>query len=576
MATPIASPPDERHVGRLAMRAATAHEASRLGVLVADALGTATFPLTNQGGLLLIRRLALGRIPRNATAQSVALEIERAVRTLASAAARFDSPAAGSADAVVVPGRVEALVRLARLHARGHHPSEWFWSRVVEGWKAEAGRSQNWIRILEAAHALPESAVAAGAIVGAALDAGKGREVLEAVSGVQAASWLRAAGFSRSLPDAAGRGPAAPIGFQAAVRLSGIGFRLRADDPATWLVTMLAVDERASRAANPGLPAEAWRWLDRLAASADPRRTGAADLKPGADSVDPDTAHRHAADGFESPFNSGAHHRSPDPTRPSREGEAAPDRALAPEPGLETPDRVTDGTGSAWAVSGRRLSPAALAGPVPEPQSKEPVAAGPAHQRAVWARDGAPAFGRTAFTACAGLIYLLPVMERLGMGSWLRDHPEQIESEFPVRLMLGIGKRAGLDPRDPLHMELATIAARAAVVEGTGRTPTPDWPDPVRVLLAQRPPSSVPGLPEDVWVMAIRRWCRRHARMGLVSVVRRHGKFLASRTHLDVFFDLSQIDLRIRRSGLDIDPGWISWLGRVVGFHYLGPDSNEV
>jgi hypothetical protein len=26
--------------------------------------------------------------------------------------------------------------------------------------------------------------------------------------------------------------------------------------------------------------------------------------------------------------------------------------------------------------------------------------------------------------------------------------------------------------------------------------------------------------------------------------------------------------MRIRRAGLDIDPGWVPWLGRVVSFHY--------
>jgi hypothetical protein len=39
-----------------------------------------------------------------------------------------------------------------------------------------------------------------------------------------------------------------------------------------------------------------------------------------------------------------------------------------------------------------------------------------------------------------------------------------------------------------------------------------------------------------------------------------------------VFFDLAAADVRVRRSGLDIDPGWVPWLGRVVRFHYLHPD----
>jgi len=29
-----------------------------------------------------------------------------------------------------------------------------------------------------------------------------------------------------------------------------------------------------------------------------------------------------------------------------------------------------------------------------------------------------------------------------------------------------------------------------------------------------------------------------------------------------------RVDIDIRRVGLDIDPGWVPWLGRTVTFHY--------
>jgi hypothetical protein len=35
-----------------------------------------------------------------------------------------------------------------------------------------------------------------------------------------------------------------------------------------------------------------------------------------------------------------------------------------------------------------------------------------------------------------------------------------------------------------------------------------------------------------------------------------------------VFFDLNGVSLAVRRGGLDLDPGWVPWFGRVVGFHY--------
>jgi hypothetical protein len=67
---------------------------------------------------------------------------------------------------------------------------------------------------------------------------------------------------------------------------------------------------------------------------------------------------------------------------------------------------------------------------------------------------------------------------------------------------------------------------------------------------------------------AARRWLRRFARIGLHDLVRRVGALSVTRTHLDVHFDLRAVDIRIRRAGLDLDPGWLPWLGRVVAFHY--------
>jgi hypothetical protein len=37
---------------------------------------------------------------------------------------------------------------------------------------------------------------------------------------------------------------------------------------------------------------------------------------------------------------------------------------------------------------------------------------------------------------------------------------------------------------------------------------------------------------------------------------------------LEVRLPLATVDLTIRRAGLDIDPGWLPWLGAVVRYVY--------
>jgi hypothetical protein len=68
---------------------------------------------------------------------------------------------------------------------------------------------------------------------------------------------------------------------------------------------------------------------------------------------------------------------------------------------------------------------------------------------------------------------------------------------------------------------------------------------------------------------AARRWLRTVARIGPASLVVRPGAVAITGTHIDVVLPLHSVDLRVRRVGLDQDPGWVSWLGRIVAFHYV-------
>ena len=57
-------------------------------------------------------------------------------------------------------------------------------------------------------------------------------------------------------------------------------------------------------------------------------------------------------------------------------------------------------------------------------------------------------------------------------------------------------------------------------------------------------------------------------RISINEVINRPALFSVNRTDLDVSLPLDEADIRIRRVGLDLDPGWLPWFGRVVRFHY--------
>lgn len=49
------------------------------------------------------------------------------------------------------------------------------------------------------------------------------------------------------------------------------------------------------------------------------------------------------------------------------------------------------------------------------------------------------------------------------------------------------------------------------------------------------------------------------------------GRLRAGPTHLDFERPLAGVQLAVRRAGLDLDPGWLPWLGRVVAIRYVEP-----
>jgi hypothetical protein len=62
--------------------------------------------------------------------------------------------------------------------------------------------------------------------------------------------------------------------------------------------------------------------------------------------------------------------------------------------------------------------------------------------------------------------------------------------------------------------------------------------------------------------------CLRATRRPLRRVLHRAGRVLLSRTHLTIALRLAEVSLPVRIAGLDIDPGWVASLGRVVRFEY--------
>ena len=149
-----------------------------------------------------------------------------------------------------------------------------------------------------------------------------------------------------------------------------------------------------------------------------------------------------------------------------------------------------------------------------------------------------PAYPDRAPTMAGGLFFLLPLLARGGLVEWLVHHPAAAAAGLPWRILHLALRHARTPDNDPL-------AARLPVPAPTLRAGFA-WR---RLLEAQRT-------------------SRRLTRVPLCALIARPALVSLTGTHIDVFFRATEADVRIRRAGLDLDPGWVPWLRRVVSFHF--------
>ena len=583
----------DRTVRHLRLAVPSRAQAQQLLPRLEDALRCASLP-DDGARLLVLRRLALGAVPSDISGPALARLIEQRVADgPAGGWVAADGPAADRAGGVVFASALAARTRLALQLLQGAPCRAWYWPLAVPEFQPVLGRGDNLRRLAWAVATLPEARSALPAWVAPLLQAGHGPALAALVTAEEGQALLREAGWS--LPEApCAAGPAGVVGVeshaeQGAVRAAAPG--------AAGLPAPAGASASLPAAPRSALPA----WLQVLARAAGLSAEGravaaaggpAAGAPPAAATVVAAAAGGPAGDGLGDPFawdpvggaprlagaaDSGPslgrlHRREALPVggQPADTGEAAEPLAAAAPPLAAPPDAAS--------ASGE---PSAAAAAPSAPAVAPPVA---------WAASEP--------TAAGGLLCLLPLLQHLGWPAWLAasgaDGPA-----CTAAVLGGALQRLGVAPDDPAWAlaeaggALAALSATAAPAPGgaapaAAATPPAAWHDP-RWALARCGRPGRPGHRADtladqlaiapdapaqaaLWLLACRRWLRRAGGIGLASLVLRPGRLARTPTHADVHFRLADTDLRVRRLGLDLDPGWLPWFGRVVAFHYRAAD----
>jgi len=236
-----------------------------------------------------------------------------------------------------------------------------------------------------------------------------------------------------------------------------------------------------------------------------------------------------------------------------------------------------------------------------------------------------PLFGGFAgeLSVYAGFIFLIPLLNRLGLMTLIEIYPEYQELNLPERILFRCAERFNIPPYDPALNFLGEKPGESE--KFVGFTAPPEW----RAILFSSTLKNLPfrmgrvmGLPGyrlildekerlilglwhpknraliapwleasqkpflhtapqswsidrlvDNMVFAMELYVRKYAAMGLFELIRRTAYLATTRTHLDVSISFNRLDIRVRMAGLDINPGWVPWLGRVIQFHYVGGEN---
>ena len=206
-------------------------------------------------------------------------------------------------------------------------------------------------------------------------------------------------------------------------------------------------------------------------------------------------------------------------------------------------------------------------------------------------KDEEAEYRPAALSRHAGFYFLLHVLRYLGIVEFMAGHPELADINFPWLLLRTLARHAGIKDDDPIISFAGKVADEDLPHYFEAKIPE-NWksifPFAHRFVSGHNF-SCAEKLPEFLgfspctplasqmisadkllrcWIVAIHRWLKRYAHLKISELVNRRGAVTYARPQADITLLLNDVDLRIRRLGLDLDPGWVPWLGLIVHIHY--------
>ena len=554
----------DRRVRRARLSLPAHAPACHLAFTIEEALRLTSLPGENEGRCYYFRHLRVRGLPANGERQSWLTSFQSALEYQARRAVHGGAPRAAASDAVYFCGEHEALGILFHRVLAHRTAHEWFWPMVMpRAENAPAGRAtaftSNAAAVLEIIEEL-RTHTASWIAVAAALFSVPEFDVVHLCRLVPAHTvnaWVAemdgAAGLST--PRVFRIPPSARPAVIKSMRTFGLS-----SAHTLWLATLAILLDSPAELAIGTAVARARAALRQFALEAEKSR--------------PDLAASADADHFILPAAELDSRSAPPPLPASAatikwvDGVAYPvaeDTATVSTCAKGDSDasvRVSSASSEIAegliCISRPQSAPPNVEPLDTKPATMAPAAFPPARASIRWYCQGLP-------TRAAGLFFLLHALQRLGMEQALATGLADADPDFVPRLLLTLASHARIPQDDPIALWLRSLVTELPAEAGVLRCNSFCWPANFQM---QRDTASVAYV-HRVWSVGVRRWCWRAARTSVREIVSRTGVFSVTRTDLDVSLPLEEADVRVRKAGLDLDPGWLPWFGRVVRFHYL-------
>ena len=479
--------------------------ATRSAFLIEDACRT---ELPDSERLVLIRRLALGPAATAAEPRARAAEMRRAYELATRDSRHGGDDGGGSANCVWFASRAEARRLLLRLLLAGQRPSGWYWPLAVPGWRGQS--LTEWLAESAAGAVSGTAEADLVELVVMAVEAGAADAVVEALARAAGAPATLVVPLLWASPGATRATPRGTRERTASIAdLPGTLAQLRARIPSGLAERI----ETVARRVGAGSKA-AQALIERLLVRASPPLALSPVLLRELTSLYAEILDSPERAWIETPATGAQASAEP----MDREAVAAESRAPTAtdqaepvgESCREAAEAPTEPEGPVRAEAGE------VEVPSPLPDMLDEV-----HSRA------------------AGLWLVVPSLVHMGLREWLAERPELLALDPGRVLLRTIAAHHRVDADDP---------ALRPLVADDGDFELPEW--------------------AQLWRVGLDRWLHRRTRVKLSRLVWRPGWLRSGDERLTVRFPPAAADIRLRRRALDVDPGWVDWLGLSVRYAY--------